>query len=258
MNEETPHKKELLTCNEHDKPSHGCAWCLETCFQNVGILKAKNEFLEDQIASAADFANTWARESNVMECTSPYHGLFLRNLISRLQDKCADTRLNLTAQLSEEKAKSSRLEKFHDQRGDTITAMVATISRLEGTVDAQEKGRLLEEKLKFEALAELDESNAERKRLESEVKVCNWRELQATLKIEKLGNELETFKKEQPHVDEMFKKLAEVEKENREMREGLIAIHTAILARATDTIWFSDTETVRDYIQELLERTKEK
>lgn len=66
-------------------------------------LKAENNLLKDQIACAVDLANTWAREFGVMECTSPYYGLFLRDLISRLWD---ESMARILAELEKKEAAS--------------------------------------------------------------------------------------------------------------------------------------------------------
>lgn len=54
------------------------------------VLKKENSSLRDEIASAADLGNTWAREFGVAETSlGPYSGLELRNLIDRLWIKSA-------------------------------------------------------------------------------------------------------------------------------------------------------------------------
>ena len=47
-------------------------------------LRQENDEVRTAIACAADLMNTWARESSVAECTSPWSGTALRDLVDRL------------------------------------------------------------------------------------------------------------------------------------------------------------------------------
>ncbi len=108
MNESTSNK-----CTKADNPAHH-SWCQQhrpTCCDKGPIfrgacacdpcrasfaagqeeqqteierLQAENNDLRTAIACAADLMNTWARESNVAECTNPWSGQSLRDLANRL------------------------------------------------------------------------------------------------------------------------------------------------------------------------------
>lgn len=83
----------------------------------VERLRAERDLLRGEIATAADCANTWARETGVQESLDPFVCLNLKNLIDRLW---SESSLKIHSRTARERRYVEALEKYGSHSGDCI------------------------------------------------------------------------------------------------------------------------------------------
>jgi uncharacterized coiled-coil protein SlyX len=87
------------------------------------------------LACCADLMNTWARESGVEECKSPWKGVALRELADRLWTHAAQKRVALEAELSVAVDANKELN-------DILRDTKAEVERLRGELEGKNHTRL--------------------------------------------------------------------------------------------------------------------